>query len=293
MSNAVPLDLRAAPFTVSDARVHGLRWRSLQTKDWRRLSRGQYVWSKVADDVLLKLKATQQRLPPGFAFSGMTAAWLFGLDVTACDPIEVTLPRNIPVRARAGVKLRRASLPAGETTSRRGFPVTSALRTTCDLGSRRDPIEWVVAIDSALHAGMLELADLNRYVELNTGAKGIRRLRRAVALADARAESPMETRLRVDLVAARLPTPEVQVELHDRGGRFLARVDLFYPDARLVIEFDGQNHRERLAADLRRQNALVNAGYQLLRFTAGDLAVRGAVVAQVRRTRELLLRKLR
>ncbi|HEV2216459.1 MAG TPA: hypothetical protein VGV88_02695 [Candidatus Dormibacteraeota bacterium] len=68
MTTAVPLDLRVAPFTVTDARVHGLRWRSLQTKHWRRLSRGQYVSSKVADDALLKLKATQQRLPAGFAF---------------------------------------------------------------------------------------------------------------------------------------------------------------------------------------------------------------------------------
>lgn len=292
MTTAGPLDLRVAPFTVSDARVHGLRWRSLQTKDWRRLSRGQYVWSKVPDDTVLKLKATQQRLPPGFAFSGTTAAWLFGLDM-ACDPIEVTLPRQVPVRARAGIKIRRASLRASEITTRRGFPVTSALRTTCDLGSRRDPLECVVAIDAALHAGMLDSADLYRYVEMNTGAKGIRRLRRAVALADGRAESPMETRLRMDLVAARLPTPAVQVELQDRAGQFLARVDLFYPDARLVIEFDGQNHRDRLAADLRRQNALVNAGYQLLRFTAGDLAVRGAVAAQVRRARKLLLRNTR
>ena len=223
----------------------------------------------------------------------MTAAWLFGLDVAGCDPIEVTLPRPVPVRARAGIKIRRASLGASEITTRRGFPVTSALRTICDLGSRRDSVECVVAIDAALHAGMLEPADLYQYVEMNTGAKGIRRLRRAVALADARAESPMETRLRLDLVAARLPTPAVQVELHDRAGQFLARVDLFYPDARLVIEFDGQNHRERLAADLRRQNALVNAGYQLLRFTAGDLAVRGTVAAQVRRARKLLLRDTR
>lgn len=293
MSPSVPRDLRVEPFTVSDARVHGLRWRSLQTTDWRRLSRGQYVWSKVPDDILLKLKAAQKRLPAGFAFSGMTAAWIFGLDVSACDPIEVTLPRHVPVRARAGVRIRRASLRASDITTRRGFPVTSALRTTCDLGSRRDSVECVVAIDAALHAGMLEPADLHQYVEMSTGTKGIRRLRRAVALADARSESPMESRLRVELVAGRLPTPGVQVELHDRSGQFLARVDLFYPDAGLVIEFDGQNHRERLAADLRRQNALVNAGYHLLRFTAGDLAVRGAVAAQVRRTRKLLLRNAR
>jgi hypothetical protein len=44
----------------------------------------------------------------------------------------------------------------------------------------------------------------------------------------------------------------------------------------------------RLVADLRRQNALVNAGYHLLRFTVADLRVPGSVVAQVRRARTVL-----
>jgi len=56
----------------------------------------------------------------------------------------------------------------------------------------------------------------------------------------------METRLRWLLINARLPRPEVQTNLHDDEGRFLGRADLYYPSARLVIEFDGGNHRERL-----------------------------------------------
>ncbi len=101
----------------------------------------------------------------------------------------------------------------------------------------------------------------------------------------------METRLRLELINARLPAPEAQVDLYDDSRRFLARADLYYRDVRLVIEFDGQNHKERLVPDLRRQNALVNAGYQILRFTVGDLRTRGAVALQVRQTRAWLLRK--
>ena len=93
----------------------------------------------------------------------------------------------------------------------------------------------------------------------------------------------METRLRWLMLQAGLPRPTVQANLRDGAARFVGRVDLYYPDARLVLEYVGGNHRERLVEDNRRQNALVNAGYRLLRFTAADIHGRPeAVVAQVR-----------
>src|SRR6202007_2579893 len=99
----------------------------------------------------------------------------------------------------------------------------------CDLGSCADIVEATVALDMALHAGMVELRDLHRHVESSGGTKGIKRLRRAVGLAEPRSESPMETRLRLELIKAGLPTPQAQVDLHDDSGRFLARADLYYP----------------------------------------------------------------
>jgi len=115
-------------------------------------------------------------------------------------------------------------------------------------------------------------------------------LRRTVRLADPRSESPMETRMRLELITARLPRPSVQAALRDATGNFIGRSDLYHPDRRLVIEYDGENHKDRLVADLRRQNALVNAGYHLLRFTAADLRTPGSVVTQVRRARSVLAR---
>ena len=80
----------------------------------------------------------------------------------------------------------------------------------------------------------------------------------------------METRLRWLLIQRGLPRPEVQVNLGDDKNRY-GRADLYYPAARLILEYDGAKHRDRLVEDNRRQNLLLSAGFQLLRFTAGDI----------------------
>jgi len=93
----------------------------------------------------------------------------------------------------------------------------------------------------------------------------------------------METRLRWLFISSGLPRPEVQVDLYNEHGLLIARADMYYKAQRLVIEFYGGNHKERLVADDRRQNLLINAGYRLLRFTAADIRDRpDVVVAQVR-----------
>src|SRR5882672_11653190 len=81
----------------------------------------------------------------------------------------------------------------------------------------------------------------------------------------------METRLRMVMVLGGLPRPEAQVSVHDGRGRFLGQPDLYYPEHRLGLEYDGGSHRTSLAEDNRRQNRLLAAGIRLLRFTAGDV----------------------
>ena len=267
-----------------------MRWKELQNKHWIRTSRGQYVWTGLPQGARLQLLAVARRMPPNFAFSGLTAGWLWGIDRVWPDRIEVTISRDVAVRARAGVKVRRAALPESDVSVRHGFRTTSPMRTVCDLGSRHDLVESVVAVDMALHAGLVKLSELESHVATHAGAKGINRLRRAVGLAEPRSESAMETRLRVLLILGRLPRPESQAELRDASGRLLGRVDLYYADLKLAIEYDGAGHNDRLGPDLRRHNALLNAGYHLLRFTAFDLRDTKAVVAEVRRARASLAR---
>ena len=60
-----------------------------------------------------------------------------------------------------------------------------------------------------------------------------------MGLADGRAESPLESLGRLALLEAGLPRPELQVDLYGPHG-FVARVDGWYEEAAVAIEFDGR-----------------------------------------------------
>jgi hypothetical protein len=190
--------------------------------------------------------------------------------MSPCDPIEVTIPEPFGSNRLAGASVRRAVLAQEEIVTRRGLSTTSPLRTVVDLAGRNPLTEGVVAADMFLHSRLVSLAELRLYVDTHPGARGIARLRRVVDLAELKTESPMETRLRMLLVLAGLPRPEVQASIRDDDGRFL-RPDLLYRNHRLALEYDGGNHRDRLVDDNRRQNGLVITGIRILRFTAADV----------------------
>jgi very-short-patch-repair endonuclease len=86
----------------------------------------------------------------------------------------------------------------------------------------------------------------------------------------------MESVLRWLILEAGLPLPELQHVITDASGAFLGRVDLAWPAAKVLVEFDGNVHRERrvFVSDVRRQNGLVLAGWTVLRFTSADVVGR-------------------
>ena len=278
----VPDELKRGPFTIGEAERAGLNRFQLRSRNWRRLGRGTYVWIGVHADPFAELAALHARLPEGSVFSGLTAARLHGFAEDG-SAIELTLPPDVSVHARASLALRSVVLDAGDVTSLGPVPVTTPLRTCFDLACGLPLVEAVAALDRALYLERVTLPELRECVARGRGVKGIAQARRVIDLVEPGVESPMESRLRMVLVLGGLPRPQVQVELHDAGGRFVGRPDLLYPRARLAIEYDGDNHRERLVTDNRRQNRLQRAGYTLLRYTAPDLYGRsGAIVEDVR-----------
>ena len=271
----LPPALTRGPFTVDEARLAGVERWHLRGANWRRVARGMYVWSGVPDTPIAKLVAASHRLPNVAAFSGLTAAWLHGLDVSPCDPIEVTVPRNAGISGRVGIRVSRSPLPEVDVVLIRGLRVTSVVRTIADLCRRLPLIEAVVIVDAALHSRRVTLAQLSQ------SARGT--MKRVIQFAEPAAESPMESRLRMILVLGGLPRPKAQVSIYDPSRRFAGRVDLYYEEARLAIEYDGATHRTSLAEDNRRQNRLLQAGVRLLRFTAADVFHSAtSIVAQVR-----------
>src|SRR5207302_10800471 len=164
---------------------------------------------------------------------------------------------TISTGRREGAHLRRSTILSDKIIPPRGLPTSTPLRTLIDLGGRYPLIEGVVVAGLILHARMVTMNELRDYVARHPRTKGVARIRRVAELADPKAESAMETRLRVLLVLAGLPRPEVQVSIQDDEGRFLDRPVLLYRRQHLAFEYDGGNHRERLVDDNRRQNGLV------------------------------------
>lgn len=220
-------------------------------------------------------------MPARAVFSGRTAAWLHGLDFPPCDPIQVSMPMNSLTSHLARVALRRSDFGEDEVSVVRGFRTTSRVRTVADVARHLDVVEATVILDMTLHRRIVGKGPLREWIDSHAGFRGIGVLRRALELADHRAESPMETRLRLLLILAGLPRPALQVSLRDNRGIFLARPDLYYPIHRLAIEYDGATHRDSLAVDNRRQNRILEAGYRLLRFTAGDVLTTPAATARM------------
>lgn len=228
----------------------------------------------------------RRRLPANAVFSGWTAAWLHGLVGRLDRPLEVTLPRLSTTSRLSGVSVSRSDLTSGDMVSIQDVAATSLVRTLADVARRKPMIDAVPILDLAMHRGLVSSEELHHWAKDHHHHWGVGRLVEAAELADAAAESPMESRLRLVLVSNGLPKPELQPPLYDATGAFVARPDLFYRSARLAIEYDGAMHRTTLAADNRRQNRLLEAGYQLLRFTASDVLLTPASVA--RQVRALL-----
>ena len=98
-------------------------------------------------------------------------------------------------------------------------------------------------------------------------------LRAALARVKAGVRSPRETRLRLLLEDARLPEAEINWRLRDHAGRFVAELDLAYPQWRVAVEYDGDQHRTdrtQYVKDIRRTAELERMGWIVVRVVAED-----------------------
>lgn len=283
----VPEPLKRGPITIGAAVAAGLTPDQLRGPNWRRISRGLYVWAAIDAGPGAHLLALRCRLPPGSVFSHRTAARILGVDVALrtapAVQHEVTAPRNVRLCSSADLRVRHAQLRPNDVNVIGGLPTTTPLRTGFDLARHLPLVEAVAAVDALLHSRLVELAQVHEYVRMRRGWQGLGQARRVVELAEPATESLMESVLRMVLLERGCPRPSVQQWICDRRGNKIGRVDIWYEQARLAVEYDGDWHRYNLVEDNRRQNLLLDQGIRLLRFTASDVFQRpDAVAAQVR-----------
>ncbi len=214
---------------------------------WRRLRRGIYTTPAVVDRAVEQggrshldcLAVLVDLARPAAAVSHGTAVHLHGLPTRTPAPGIVRLTDPMHNRRGKGFHMTRSPLEAHEVEARGLLRVTRAPRSLVD-HSREVPLEdAVIAMDAALLRGKVAPAELSHAAERAARWPGGPAALRAVALADGRAESPLETRGRLRIVGAGLPTPELQVEIRV-GGRLVAVVDGWFDDAAVAVEFDGR-----------------------------------------------------
>ena len=271
-------------FLGSHAVAEGLLTRNqLRTRGYHRLAQNVYADPALPLDHRLRCAGVALLLPPDACVGGHSAAAWYGAPFAGlADPVTVVCPEMTRWSGPKGVRVHRTLLGSGDRTAVDDVPVTTALRTAWDVMTLEPLTTAVAALDAMVAAGHLTTADLVGMAEQGVGRWRVSRVRRAAPLVDPRAESPQESRLRVLLVLAGLhPVPQFEVRDH---GRFVARVDLAFPEARLAIEYEGPHHfvDGQIARDDERLERLRAAGWRVSRVSSADLRDLDALLARIR-----------
>jgi hypothetical protein len=223
-------------------------------------------------------------MPDDAVLGGRSAATWFGAPFAAAtDPVLVLVPPSSEWRGPRGVRVHRTSLaPTDVTVVDDDIRVTSPIRTAWELATLETVPTAVAALDAMVRAGHLGQADLDAVLTSAPGRWRGSRVTKVVPLVDGRSESPPESWVRVACVRAGLPAPVPQFVVLERG-QFLGRVDLAWPEARLIVEYEGAYHFDdlQIRRDDRRYEALVAAGWRVIRLSAADLRDMAAVIQRI------------
>jgi very-short-patch-repair endonuclease len=249
--------------SVEQLRRAGLGPRAISgrvSRGWlRRIHKGVYLVGALETE--LTAPAAGLLAVGAGAISHRTAAAIWGLVPTRpADPVHVTL-LNANRRSRPGLTIHHHELPANEIRRRYGLRLTSSARTIRDLATT-SPGELERAYNEAL------VLRLVTHQEVRAFAAHSRALRELVADNPGLTRSRMERDLRALIKRAGLPAPRTNVRV---AGY---EVDMYWPAARLVVEFDGwSTHSSRTAfeRDRLKDAALQLAGERVLRVTGRQL----------------------
>lgn len=151
--------------------------------------------------------------------------------------------------------------------------VATIERTAYDLGRHLRRSTALIHLDSLARATGLAPDHIAPLIDRYPGARGVRRLRKALELMDGGAQSPKETLLRLLLINAGFPRPQTQIPVHDQRGEPFAYLDMGWKHAMIAVEYDGDQHRtdrSRYVWDERRLRRIRELGWLHVKVIAED-----------------------
>lgn len=218
---------------------------------WRRIVHGAFCLTsqwETADEaerhlLLARAVLLTRSETTSVAVSHATAAVLHGLAVPAAalGTVWMTAAAGDGQCTRYAGVLRRevAALPAQDLRMLQGVPATSVPRTVADCLRHLPLTESVPLADAALHAGGLQLEQVQRVLRRQASWPYARAAASAIALVDGRRESVLESRSGIVIHQYGLPAPTLQMKIYDCDGCFVARCDFGWPEYGVVGEADG------------------------------------------------------
>ncbi len=261
------LDVRR-PFTRAAALAAGVSAKTLRGPRFRSLLRGVFVdamvprWDEERIDAALALHD-----PSAFA-SHASAARLLGVPIPTSPDEHVTVLDPGHRRRREGIVCHVAVDP--DVVTVRGRRCSSALAVFTELAASLDLVDLVVVGDHLVRRGLVTITELRDRVAVMPGRTG-RHARRAASYVRAEVDSPMESRLRMLLVLAGIPEPEINHTIRDVDGERIRRFDLSWPGVKVIVEYDGRHHvlrEETWERDLDRREWIDDGGWRLVVVTA-------------------------
>ncbi|MGV8884657.1 MAG: endonuclease domain-containing protein [Microbacteriaceae bacterium] len=299
----LPSEFRGAPFSVANALSRGVSAGRLRSSDLVSPFHGTRLSASLAHaggdpgasntaEVTARERETRElaqrcaaystRMREGNAFSHQTAAVLWGVPLPlalALANVHVVAPRSRRAPEGRGVVGHRAALNDPHVFRLGGLPVSSAAATWCQLAEVLSVPDLVAAgewlITGNPYARVLPMAtvdELARELTLIAGGRGHPRRLRALPQLRPGPLSRPETHVRLLVVGAGIPEPEINVDVVD-DGEFIAMPDLVWRDYKVALEYEGDHHREvgQYRLDIRRIERLVDHGWLVVKVSALDL----------------------
>jgi len=248
----------------------GVSWGDLQ-RNHVRLFRDVYIDADAEVTAATRARAGWLWSGRTAIVAGRSAAALHGsawVDVT--DPVELIHDNR---HRLPGLRVRGDSVDEADIMLVDGMAVTTPARTALDMACWYPRLHAMIAVDALLRASGLRIAEAVALADCHSGRRGIVSAHRVLRAADAGAQSPKETWLRMLLVDDDLPPPVTQIPVYGDTGSIVAYLDMGWPDLQVAVEYDGEQHRTSRSQyrwDVRRLEIAARRGWVVVRVVAGD-----------------------
>jgi very-short-patch-repair endonuclease len=262
------------PFTRAEALSAGISKAILAGPKFRRIFRDVHISTRVKESREERMLGALLLHPEEAFASHTTAAEHYGVVVPQSALTHISVFHDRDRRWAVGIKPHVAPQHT-EVVAHRGVRVSGRTRLFIELAAVLEFVDLVVAGDSLLKVFRITAAqlrsDLARSRDYWSGAA-----RYAAQFVRDEVDSPMETRLRLLIVLAGLPEPEVNIKIRDESGHVIMRFELGYRERRCAIEYEGRHHVDVVATwdqDILRDEEVDAMTWKKLKVTARGIYV--------------------